>query len=320
MSFPVPSALLAGKEARRKQGVLLCSGLRIEGASGSSVSIQGLMNVRSQWSSQCSWSDWTLPYSASINGKGFTLEQLVGGGIVLTLQRYWTLWQAVVMREHLYIAGGIATYILYCYFWRVFLLNAPTFIVYSIPPFSVSVKQLTNMASATDPLVWHRSPVTFWWNVLPPLPNLLVSYPLPVHERERCAVGHKDDGVADHIVSRNGTIPLQVDGHRHCYGCWEWETPIRWGHRDPIASSGSDGLWVLMLPMESMEPPVLCQFWWLPNYVDERNIHPSWGSCKSVFHHRPSEYNPKSILWLHHFLVQCSSIGRRVDKTSSPLS
>jgi hypothetical protein len=32
MSFPVPSALLAGKEARRKQGVLLCSGLRIEGA------------------------------------------------------------------------------------------------------------------------------------------------------------------------------------------------------------------------------------------------------------------------------------------------
>jgi hypothetical protein len=88
MSFPVPSALLAGKEARRKQGVLLCSGLRIEGASGFSVSIQGLMNARSQWSSQCSWSDLTLLYSASINGKGFTLEQLVGGGIVLTLQRY----------------------------------------------------------------------------------------------------------------------------------------------------------------------------------------------------------------------------------------
>ena len=88
MSFPVLSALLAEKEATRKQGVLLYFGLRIEGASGSSVSIQGLVNVRSQWSSQCSWSDLTLPYSASINGKGIMLEQLVDGGIVLTLQRY----------------------------------------------------------------------------------------------------------------------------------------------------------------------------------------------------------------------------------------
>jgi hypothetical protein len=88
MSFPVLSALLTEKEARGKQGVLLYSGLRIEGASGFSVSIQGLMNVSLQWSSQCSWSDLTLPYSASINGKGFMLEQLVGGGIVLTLQRY----------------------------------------------------------------------------------------------------------------------------------------------------------------------------------------------------------------------------------------
>jgi len=88
MSFPVPSALLAGKEARRTQGVLLYSGLRIEGASGSSVSMLGLVIARQQWSSQCSWSDLTLLYSASINGKGFMLEQLVGGGIVLTLQRY----------------------------------------------------------------------------------------------------------------------------------------------------------------------------------------------------------------------------------------
>jgi hypothetical protein len=54
MSFPVPSALLAGKEARRKQGALLCSGLRIEGASGSSVSMLGLVIARQQWSSQCS--------------------------------------------------------------------------------------------------------------------------------------------------------------------------------------------------------------------------------------------------------------------------
>ena len=88
MSFPVPSALLAGKEVRKKQGVLLCSGLRIEGASGSSVSMLGLVIARHQWSSQCSWSDLTLHYSASINGKGITLEQRVGGGIVLTLQRY----------------------------------------------------------------------------------------------------------------------------------------------------------------------------------------------------------------------------------------
>jgi len=48
----------------------------------------GLVIARQQWSSQCSWSDLTLLYSASINGKGFMLEQLVGGGIVLTLQRY----------------------------------------------------------------------------------------------------------------------------------------------------------------------------------------------------------------------------------------
>ena len=88
MSFPVPSALLIGKEAKRNQGVLLCSGLRIEGASGSSVSMLGLVIARHQWSSQCSWSDLTLHYSASINGKGSTLEQLVGGGIVLTRQRY----------------------------------------------------------------------------------------------------------------------------------------------------------------------------------------------------------------------------------------
>ena len=88
MSFPVPSALLTGKEARTKQGVLLCSGWRIEGALGSSVSMLGLVIARHQWSSQCSWSDLTLHYPASINGKGSTLEQLVGGGIVLTLQRY----------------------------------------------------------------------------------------------------------------------------------------------------------------------------------------------------------------------------------------
>ena len=88
MSSPVPSALLAGKEARRKQGVLLYFGLRIEGALGSSVSMLGLVIARHQWSSQCSWSDLTLHYSASINGKGTTLEQLVGGGIVLTLQKY----------------------------------------------------------------------------------------------------------------------------------------------------------------------------------------------------------------------------------------
>ena len=88
MSFPVPSALLTGKEVRKKQGVLLYSGLRIEGALGSSVSMLGLMNARLQWSSQCSWSDLTLLYSASINGKGTTLEQLVGDGIVLTRQRY----------------------------------------------------------------------------------------------------------------------------------------------------------------------------------------------------------------------------------------
>ena len=88
MSFPVPSALLAGKEARKKQGVLLYSGLRIEGVLGSSVSMLGLVIAKHQWSSQCSWSDLTLHYSASINGKGITLEQLVGGGIVLTHQRY----------------------------------------------------------------------------------------------------------------------------------------------------------------------------------------------------------------------------------------
>ena len=88
MSFPVPSALLAGKEVRKKQSALPCSGLRIEGALGSSVSILGLVIARLQWSSQCSWSDLTLHYSASINGKGTTLEQLVGGGIVLTRQRY----------------------------------------------------------------------------------------------------------------------------------------------------------------------------------------------------------------------------------------
>ena len=34
MSFPVPSALLAGKEVRKKQDVLLYFGLRIEGALG----------------------------------------------------------------------------------------------------------------------------------------------------------------------------------------------------------------------------------------------------------------------------------------------
>ena len=88
MSFPVPSALLAGKEVRKKQDVLLYFGLRIEGALGSSVLMLGLVIARHQWSSQCSWSDLTLPCSASINGKGSTLEQLVGGGIVLTLQRY----------------------------------------------------------------------------------------------------------------------------------------------------------------------------------------------------------------------------------------
>jgi hypothetical protein len=88
MSFPVLSALLIGRLARRTQSALLYSGLRIEVATGLVVRMLGLMNVRSQWSSQCSWSDLTLPYSASINGKGFMLEQLVGGGIVLTLQRY----------------------------------------------------------------------------------------------------------------------------------------------------------------------------------------------------------------------------------------
>ena len=88
MSFPVPSALLAGKEVRKKQDVLLYFGLRIEGALGSSVLMLGLVIARHQWSSQCSWSDLTLHYSASINGKGTTLELLVGGGIVPTLQRY----------------------------------------------------------------------------------------------------------------------------------------------------------------------------------------------------------------------------------------
>ena len=88
MSFPVPSALLEERVVTRSPSALLCSGLRIEGALGSSVSILGLVIARLQWSSQCSWSDLTLHYSASINGKGTTLEQLVGGGIVLTHQRY----------------------------------------------------------------------------------------------------------------------------------------------------------------------------------------------------------------------------------------
>ena len=57
MSFPVPSALLAGKEVRKKQDVLLYFGLRIEGALGSSVLMLGLVIARHQWSFQCSWSD-----------------------------------------------------------------------------------------------------------------------------------------------------------------------------------------------------------------------------------------------------------------------
>ena len=130
---------------------------------------------------------------------------------------------------------------LYCCFWRVFLLNAPTFIDCLIPPFSVSVsiRQLPNSASATDPLVWRRSPAASWWSDLPPLLNLLVSFPSPVREIEKCGVGHKGVVVANRSVSRSGTTPVQVGGHRHCCGCRGSGRPTRKGHRDPTAASAA---------------------------------------------------------------------------------
>lgn len=148
------------------------------------------------------------------------------------------------MSEHLYIAGGIPTYILFCFFWCflgcvVFLLNAPTFIVCPLPPFSVYVKQLPTTASVGDPLVWHKFPATSWWSVLPPLPNLLVSFPSPVREREKYGVGHKGVVVADRSVSVSGTRLLQAGGRRRWCGCWGLETPTRKGHRDPTAASAA---------------------------------------------------------------------------------
>ena len=104
------------------------------------------------------------------------------------------------MNEHLYITGVIATYILYCYFWRVFLLNAPTFIVCPIPPFLVYVNRLPTTASVGDPLGLRKFPAASWWSDLPPLPNLLVSFPSPVRETGRYGVGHKGGGVADRSV------------------------------------------------------------------------------------------------------------------------
>ena len=143
------------------------------------------------------------------------------------------------MNEHLYITGCIATYILYCYFWRVFLLNAPTFIVCPIPPFLVYVNRLPTTASVGDPLVWHKYPAASWWSDLLPLPNLLVSFPLPVRETGRCGVGRKGVWVAVRSVSGSGTRPLQADGHKHCYGCWGSGRPTRKGHRDPTAASAA---------------------------------------------------------------------------------
>ena len=143
------------------------------------------------------------------------------------------------MNEHLYITGVIATYILYCYFWRVFLLNAPTFIVCPIPPFLVYVKQLPTTASVGDPLVWHKFPAASWWSDLLLRQGLLVSCPSPVRERGRCAVGHTGVVVADRSVSATYTTPSPAGGHRHCCGCRGSGRPIRRGHRDPTAASAS---------------------------------------------------------------------------------
>ena len=148
------------------------------------------------------------------------------------------------MNEHQYIAGGIATYILYCYFWRflgcvAFLLNAPTFIDCPLPPFWVYVMQLPTTASVGDLLVWRRFPATSWCCDLPPLPNLLVNYPLPEREIGKCGVGHKGVVVADHSVSVSGTRLLQAGGRRRWCGCWGLETPTRKGHRDPTAASAA---------------------------------------------------------------------------------
>ena len=55
MSFYVPSALLGGKVVRKKQGALLFSGWRAEGALGLVVRILGLMNARYQRSFLGSW-------------------------------------------------------------------------------------------------------------------------------------------------------------------------------------------------------------------------------------------------------------------------
>ena len=143
------------------------------------------------------------------------------------------------MNEHQYIVGGTATYILYCYFWRVFLLNAPSFTVCPIPPFLVYVKQLPTTASVSDLLVWHRFPAASWWSDLLPLPNLLVSCPLPERETGRCGVGRKGGVVAVRSVSGSDTRPEQADGHRHCYGCWGSGRPTRKGHRDPTAASAA---------------------------------------------------------------------------------
>ena len=143
------------------------------------------------------------------------------------------------MNEHLYIAGCIATYIFYCYFWRVFLLNAPTFIVCPIPPFLVYVNRLPTTASVGELLVWRRFPTASWWSDLLPLPNLLGSFPLPVRETGRYGVGHKGGVVADRSVSATYTTPSPAGGHRHCCGCRGSGRPIRRGHRDPTAASAS---------------------------------------------------------------------------------
>ena len=139
------------------------------------------------------------------------------------------------MNEHLYITGVIATYILYCYFWRVFLLNAPTFIVCPIPPFLVYVKQLPTTASVGDLLVWHKFPATSWWSALPPLPNQLGSFPSPGRETESCDAGRKDGGASIHNAPGIGATHDPPDGRRCCCG---WSPGFRKVVTPLISTSG----------------------------------------------------------------------------------
>ena len=81
-------------------------------------------------------------------------------------------------------------------------------------PFRLSA----NSASSICLLVWHRYPEASSWSALPPLPNLLVSFPSPRREIRNYGVEHRGGGASIHNAPGCGATHDPPDGRRYSCG------------------------------------------------------------------------------------------------------